>query len=326
MNGMILGLLAETAIHPGAGQSEGPIDLPVARERPTNYPFVPGSGVKGAMRDKAFLMARKAARSTSDLTAAVEAACAALGVPSLASEAVRPAEGRIETLPEVQRSKPAEIAKAAAESAAEIVYGRPDSAGNLILSDAKLLLLPVRSLSTAYVWLTCRHLIERYARDCERITRGRPALDLKALAPDDSKVIMAAGEGQVFLEERSFAIVPRQAELQKLVSAINDLVADTDAKARLEGQIAVVSDRSFAWFARHALLIAAHNVLDESKVSKNLWYEETLPPDTVLFATALERRRDMLAHLRNGLFKDRAYLQLGGNETVGQGWLKVALG
>ena len=49
MNTRIVGLLAETSIHPGAGQSSGIIDLPVAREAATDYPFVPGSSVKGAL-------------------------------------------------------------------------------------------------------------------------------------------------------------------------------------------------------------------------------------------------------------------------------------
>src|SRR5208282_3302509 len=49
MNTQIVGLVAETSIHPGAGQSSGIIDLPVAREAATDYPFVPGSSVKGAL-------------------------------------------------------------------------------------------------------------------------------------------------------------------------------------------------------------------------------------------------------------------------------------
>jgi CRISPR-associated protein Cmr4 len=49
----IFGLLAETFVHTGAGQSAGAIDLPVIRERTTEYPFIPGSSMKGALRDAA---------------------------------------------------------------------------------------------------------------------------------------------------------------------------------------------------------------------------------------------------------------------------------
>jgi CRISPR-associated protein Cmr4 len=43
MSAMMLGLLAETPIHPGSGQDNGAIDLPVQRERTTDYPVIPGS-------------------------------------------------------------------------------------------------------------------------------------------------------------------------------------------------------------------------------------------------------------------------------------------
>ena len=45
----MIGLISETNIHVGVGQSAGALDLPIARESTTDYPFVPGSGVKGAM-------------------------------------------------------------------------------------------------------------------------------------------------------------------------------------------------------------------------------------------------------------------------------------
>jgi CRISPR-associated protein Cmr4 len=37
MKTQILGMLAETFIHPGTGQSVGAIDVPVAREAATSY-------------------------------------------------------------------------------------------------------------------------------------------------------------------------------------------------------------------------------------------------------------------------------------------------
>lgn len=46
----ILTLLTETPLHPGTGQNLGVIDLPVQRERHTDFPFVPSSSLKGALR------------------------------------------------------------------------------------------------------------------------------------------------------------------------------------------------------------------------------------------------------------------------------------
>lgn len=47
----MLYLHAITPIHTGTGQSVGTIDLPVARETVTNWPVLPGSGIKGELRD-----------------------------------------------------------------------------------------------------------------------------------------------------------------------------------------------------------------------------------------------------------------------------------
>lgn len=41
---------ALSPLHAGTGQSVGAIDLPIAREKPTGIPIVPGSSVKGALR------------------------------------------------------------------------------------------------------------------------------------------------------------------------------------------------------------------------------------------------------------------------------------
>lgn len=39
-------------LHAGVGQGIGTIDLPIAREKSTNIPLVPGSSVKGVLRDR----------------------------------------------------------------------------------------------------------------------------------------------------------------------------------------------------------------------------------------------------------------------------------
>lgn len=230
MQGRILGLLAETHLHPGAGQSEQAIDLPVARERTTDYPFIPGSGVKGALRD---LAERKLGR---------------------------------------------------ADESIERVYGKADGAGDLLVSDARLLLLPVRCLSRAYLWLTCPYLVERWRRDHERVLGGPvPPLAMPDFGQaDGAPVIYCRGGGNqtLFLEERLFR---RNGELpQGLVELIAPLIADQAARSRLAAQLALVADDEFGWFARFALPVHAHNVLDDNKTSINLWYEESLAPDTPL--------------------------------------------
>lgn len=47
----LLYLHAHTALHPGAGTALGVVDLPVQRERHTHWPVIPGSTLKGVLRD-----------------------------------------------------------------------------------------------------------------------------------------------------------------------------------------------------------------------------------------------------------------------------------
>ena len=53
MNTRIFHLNALSALHVGTGQGIGAVDLPIARSRATNLPLVPGSALKGVLRDEA---------------------------------------------------------------------------------------------------------------------------------------------------------------------------------------------------------------------------------------------------------------------------------
>ncbi len=264
MNTAMLGLLAETPVHPGAGRGMGVVDLPVAREASTDYPVLVGSSLKGALRDKA------------------EAA--------IAAEAV------------------------------EDRFGTQERAGDVLVSDGRLLLLPVRSLTTSYRWVTCPHLIERYRRDLDRAAL-EPRPDIPATV--DRGEILTAGDGRLFLEERQFTVVHAPAE--DLARAITPCVLHDETQRRLGDRIAVLNDDDFVWFVRYGLCIQARNVLDDSKRSRNLWYEETLPPDTVMYALVMGRADGALGMLDDLFPETDPYLQVGGNETVGQGWFAVSV-
>ena len=48
----VLGLYTETPLHCGAESATGYVDLPVQRERHTRYPLIPGTALKGVLRDE----------------------------------------------------------------------------------------------------------------------------------------------------------------------------------------------------------------------------------------------------------------------------------
>lgn len=265
---VLMGLLAETFIHPGAGQTSGVVDLPVSREAATGYPYIPGSGVKGAMR---------------------EAFIAAVGDDT------------------------------------DNLFGHSEAAGEILISDARLLLLPVRSLNGVYKWVTCPHLLERFARDRDRAGASVgiqvPNVDRsKFLAPSEQE------DKKIFLEERSFRAgsAEKGQEVDNWAKEISHLIDNDAVCQRLHTQLAVLSDDDFAWFARYGLSVQARNVLDKSKRSQNLWYEETLPPDTLMYSMLARRNPQSEGiYALEAFFDDQAWLQVGGNETVGQGWFRV---
>lgn len=66
MNSKILYIFTRTPLHVGAGASVGAIDQPVQRERHTGFPIIPGSSVKGVLRDHIFPRAKEGEHSDAD--------------------------------------------------------------------------------------------------------------------------------------------------------------------------------------------------------------------------------------------------------------------
>lgn len=267
MKSSIIGLLAETSLHPGTGQTTGVVDLPVAREAATGYPVIVGSSLKGALRERA--------------------------EQSWGREAERVIE----------------------------IFGKPEASGAVAVTDARLLLLPVRSLSGHYKWVTCPYLLERYTRD--RLMAGLgESFDIPR--PQSNHAVLAGGEGQLFLEELFFEII--NVNLAPVIESITPLIYHNTVRERLSEGLAVLTDDEFVYFSRYGLAVNARNILnDDTKTSENLWYEETLPPDSLFYALLMARpgREGTMDGLQE-LFQDSPYLQVGGNETVGQGWCVVS--
>jgi len=197
----------------------------------------------------------------------------------------------------------------------ETLFGMPDNAGELLISDAKLVMLPVRSLNGSYKWITCPYILERIHRDSHRVMK--PPFTLPDLNISDGDYL-GSGEGDLFLEERQFG---KGGDLPEgLVETLSLLITHEKARARLSDQLVVLSDNSFTWFARFGLSVNARNVLDEeTKESKNLWYEETLPPDSLFYVVFGERSPGAVDQMCR-LLDECSYIRVGGNETVGQGW------
>ena len=283
----ILGLLAQTSIHAGTGSTTGVIDLPIQREGHNGYPCIFGSSMKGALRTRA----------------------------------------------ETQYGKDNHSVK--------FVFGpdtnnASDHAGAIMVSDARLLLLPIRSLTSQFKWVTCPAILKRFKNDAQRFGMNLTfTIPMVADTATTTPVLVPqqSANARLFLEEYRFDTNVQ--DLTAIISAIASLMRADDAKTVLEGQLVIVSNDMFAHLSQHATPVNAHIAIDsDTKTVRSgaLWYEETLPPETLLYvglsatkarANGAEMPADAILGAVTGLFADKPWLQVGGNETVGMGWCAV---
>lgn len=290
----LLGLWAETSIHAGAGSSVDGIDLPIQREAHSDFPCIFGSSVKGALRAKA--------EDKWDAN----------------NDSVRYVFG------------PASDSEKASEHA-----------GALMVGDARLLLLPVRSLTGYFKWVTCPALLQRLQRDARRLGVALGDFAIPTGTDLNNKALLPENAGNdLFLEE--YRLKTEARDLEALLTVLHT-VSGISQEA-LKAQLVIVDNEMFTYLSRYATAVNAHIAIDNTKkVVKTgaLWYEESLPPETVFYvALAANSVRDSNANYDNQqvkashasavlnsmtdeLFAEPAYLQIGGNETVGMGWCKV---
>ena len=89
------------------------------------------------------------------------------------------------------------------------LFGRPESAGVIAVTDGRLLLLPVRSLNTHFVWITCPYLIERYWRDYKLSAISETLPELPSIELKEGQAAADSSSFEyLYLEELSFEIVP----------------------------------------------------------------------------------------------------------------------
>nr|WP_288851900.1 type III-B CRISPR module RAMP protein Cmr4 [uncultured Acidovorax sp.] len=207
-------------------------------------------------------------------------------------------------------------------------------AGALLVGDATLLALPVRSLQSSFKWVTCPQAITRFARTAERLGLELQWPTITQPAPDKA---LGQGDAKLFLEEFRFEQSP-DACIGALAKALAPLSGGALDEDTLGQRLVVVHDDIFSFLARNATSVQPHIAIDSTtKTVKDgaLWFEETLPPETLLYvpltATASRRKggaltaAQVLEQFEQLLPAGKNWLQLGGNETTGMGWCRVGI-
>lgn len=267
-------LHALSPLHAGSGQASDLIDLPIARYKATGIPFLPGSSIKGVLRD-----ARRA----------------------------------------VDGEK------------TEAVFGPSDDpaahAGALVVGDARLLALPVRSFRGTFAWTTSPLLLTLAKRDLDEAGLSIPAITGRAA--QFAQGTCCVHQDQLYLEDldlpaaKSNEATAWARKLAPFVSPGDDIFTR---------RFAVVDDDTMAFLWETATQVDARVRLDEKTrtvAPGALWLEESLPPESLLIGVmAADRSRRPGVNMKpedvlNFALGDEEILQMGGKASTGRGRCRI---
>ncbi|MGK0619365.1 type III-B CRISPR module RAMP protein Cmr4 [Meiothermus cerbereus] len=202
------------------------------------------------------------------------------------------------------------------DEATNKVFGSLEQMGELTLTDARLLLLPVRSYAGTFALITCPLVLQRLERDAAAL--GRP-FNLPLANVEGEQALAGSAiqhNNQVILEDIDLKV---KGPAEALAKAMSQVVFGKEEPYFIE-RFALVSNDVFSYFCQTGLEVIARVRLEsESKTVANgaLWYEEAIPAETVFTCFAIAKDPQHFSELE----KSR-YLQIGGKASVGRGLLR----
>jgi CRISPR-associated protein Cmr4 len=288
---------ALSPLHPGTGQAVGAIDLPIARERPTGVPLLPGSSLKGALRARDASPLRQVVfgpetRDASDHAGAVQFADAHLVLLPVRS-----------------------LAGTFAWATSPYLLTR-------LARDAREAGLELETAPTVPSIERCGVLSEKLSARLGN--ERRVVLEDLDFAPDlEPEPKGKKGPLRRLAAALAQALFP------------GDGACEQAGRESVSGRICLLHDDAMSYLLETATEVVARVRLDEGKktVAKGaLWYEESLPGESVLVGLAVgsDVKRNGTAHGADALLDHVAkvaggLVQLGGKSTVGRGSCRVTL-
>lgn len=284
-------LQALSPLHAGTGQAVDIIDLPIARMRSTGIPFIPGSSVKGVLREHCDAKYRETIFGPS----------------------------RDNKKPGPEGDDPTDL----------------DYASALLVSDARLLALPVRSFKGTFCFASSPMLLHLWKRDLEPNSSAMPPIpampegtpqawvakgNLNLMANDKAKT------QKIYLEDLDLNAQENPA-VQAWAAYIQTWLPE-DERELFGKRFVLLDDETMGFLWETATQIDTRIRIDQKTgtvAQGALWTEESLPSETLLvglLAAESSRRKnhEMKAEdiLKNALHQAE-FLQFGGKATIGRG-------
>lgn len=282
-----------SGLHVGIGQGTGVIDLPIARERASNLPQIPGSGIKGVLRDELQDSLKESKQDDYDALFGPEAGEKA----SEYAGAIAVGDARLLALP--IRSWNGTFAWATCP---------------MILRRYK------------------RDLESLNANKATDIPEKVPVpADEKAIIVDDSQ--LKDSNYEICLEDLDLGVDENNDAEDWAEFIANQIFEDDDWKNIFKQHFAILPDNIFDFLSETATEIRARIKIEaETRTVEQgaLWYEEYLPAETLLWGVIgsdHSRKPDYEQEDKNLLdsLPANERLQIGGNATIGSGqvrWIK----
>jgi len=291
-----------TPLHIGAGQGLGHVDLPIVREAHTNFPYIPGTSLKGALRN---LEINQVARARGEKPSQVEEKLTD-------KDKFDPEDIDILRLAKIfgAAGEVAERDKEALEKVKEV------GAGKVLFSDAFIVLFPVKSAKGVFSLTTCPYVINRFFEllGIDQRVKDIPEGKVKVLNINGHKnLIKDNNEYKLLLEEFAFEAEESE-ELKKFVELVGAFVGEENKR-----RIVCVNDTDFMDFVSNYTEVRTHIKinLDTGTVDRGaLWTEEYVPAESV-FAFSLVFLEEEIS------FTPPPTFHLGGDITTGKGFVKV---
>ena len=190
--------------------------------------------------------------------------------------------------------------------------------GEVSFIEGKLLSIPVRSNKKSYFMGTTIEIIKEYVEFSKLF--GKNTENLKEIEEELKKI-----EKNLSEKNRKVCVIGNQEEGLLIESFENDEIGfyqEDDILSKVLGikDIVILKEEIFKDEISRRLPVIARNCL-ENGVSKNLWYEEVVPRESVFYIGIVnsqntEKFEDFCKKIEDNL------IQMGANATIGYGFTK----
>jgi len=282
-------------IHAGAGASTSVVDLPIQRERHTNWPHIQASAVKGAMRQHFRRYAETVVKDDKKANEFINYIFGYDGDNDKDRESHKDKDDKVIT-----------------------------NAGIISVSDAKLLAFPMRTNIAPFVHITSQAVLERLQEDLRFCGESINLPQFNVTADKAIWLLKPSNtNNNIILEDYVVEVTQEQKLPEEISSYFN-----SNIKALL-----LVSEEVFDYCTSYCTEIQTQIKIDSKTGTAQdgaLRYQELLPSDSLLYSVVYYSASAFDTSFQADTVKNtveeniKNYMQLGGDETLGRGICKIS--